>query len=351
MVPILISVTEFPPSARPQAGLSLAAQVWETSIGEGMSRFLAVYYGDYLAQFQETLQEHPDQPGYGFAVGPIRSGRVGWETIKSFYPGALLVTRYASPEVAAQLTNLITVYDRNPVDVNSAGLTLSELAGLNPPASPSGNRVQLSFSKQAPPGGAAGGSFQLIYNLYDQIQWTYDAGQGKYLRSQDPGDGSGELSPLTDRLTGETLSADNVVVLFAKHTFENAAGTILQIQLLDLDHQQGLLFRNGHRYDIQWSTLRQTFQIQDAEGHPIALKPGNTFFEVVSYRSSWDPESATVRFHSPPLPTPAPTITPSPTDTPTPSITPVEPSETPVPSPVPKPSATRTPTATNTPEP
>lgn len=351
LVPILISVTEFPPSARPQAGLSLAAQVWETSIGEGMSRFLAVYYGDYLSQFEQTLQEHPDQPGYGFAVGPIRSGRVGWETIKAFYPGALLVTRYASPEVAAQLTNLITVYDRDIKDVNSAGLTLSELRDLNPPPSSSGNQVQLTFSKQAPPGGVAGDSFQLIYNLYDQIQWTYDASQGKYLRAQDPGDGSGKLSPLADRLTGETLGADNVVVLFAKHTFVNSAGTILEIQLLNLKNQHGLLFRDGRRYDIQWSSLRQTFQIENMDGRPVALKPGNTFFEVVSDLSTWDPEAAVLRFHSPPIPTntPAPTYTMTPTETLTPPAAPE--TETPVPSSSLSPSATWTPTATGTPAP
>ena len=129
-VPLLVSITEFPPSSRPQAGLSAAAQVWETSIGEGMSRFLAVYYGDYMQNLTELLEHHPDYDEQDAALGPIRSGRVGYEEIRRFYPGALLITRYASPEVAEQLSNLVTIYADDVNDVNSAGLTLAELEAL-----------------------------------------------------------------------------------------------------------------------------------------------------------------------------------------------------------------------------
>ncbi len=320
LAPLLISVTEFPPSARPQAGLSLASQVWETSIGEGMSRFLAVYYGDYVDDFRRTFQGHPNQPGFGFAVGPIRSGRVGWETIKTFYPDSLLITRYASPEVAVQLTNLLTVYARDTQDVNSAGLTLPELEALVPPATSPDLMMALPFDPSVPAAGHLGANLQVIYNLFDQIEWTYDQSTGRYLRSQDPGDGSGDLAPLVDRLTGETLGADNVVVLFANHTYENLAGTILKIRLLYLDRQPGLLFRDGRWYTIQWSTLKQNLMLEDEDGRPIALKPGQTYFEVVSRQSTWDSAERVVRFHNPALPTFTPvtpvTSTPTATDTP-----------------------------------
>ncbi|MGA9190857.1 MAG: DUF3048 C-terminal domain-containing protein [Anaerolineales bacterium] len=332
LAPLLISVTEFPPSARPQAGLSLASQVWETSIGEGMSRFLAVYYGDYVDAFKKTFQAHPNQPGYAFAIGPIRSGRVGWETIKTFYPDGLLITRFASPEVAVQLTNLLTVYARDPKDVNSAGLTLSELEALAPPTIEPNSMMALPFGSTVPSGGNSGLDLKLIYNLYDQILWRYDPKTGRYLRSQDPGDGSGDLVPLVDRLTGETLGADNIVVLFANHTYENLAGTILKIRLLYLDRQPGLLLRDGRWYAIQWSTLKQNLMVQDQSGRPIALKPGQTYFEVVSRQSTWDPTDRVVRFHNPALPTltPLPPITSTPTATET-----TQPTQTLTPSPTP----------------
>ncbi|MCL4527783.1 MAG: DUF3048 C-terminal domain-containing protein [Chloroflexi bacterium] len=43
---MLISVSNFPATARPQAGLSFAPMVFEFSITEGADRFLAVFYGE-----------------------------------------------------------------------------------------------------------------------------------------------------------------------------------------------------------------------------------------------------------------------------------------------------------------
>jgi hypothetical protein len=329
-VPVLISITEFPPSSRPQAGLSVAAQVWETSIGQGMSRFLAVYYGDYLEKFAALLRDYPDQPGYAFAVGPIRSGRVGFEEIKGFYPGSLLLTRYASPEVAAQLTNLITIYARDPQDVNSAGLTLDDFRALDVPAGSPQDVASLVYDFRPPPGGAPAPDISIIYNLYDQIGWAYDRQRGQYLRSQDPGDGSGELQPSTDRLTGLPLGADNVVVLFAQHKFKNAAGTILDIQLQNLSDRYGLLFRDGMVYELRWSTRKQKLQLTDPGGEVLAQKPGQTYFEVLSNQSTYDPDGSLFRFHSPALPTLPPTPTASSTPSPVPSDTPL-PSDTPQP--------------------
>lgn len=44
---MLVSISHFPPTARPQAGLSFAPYVFEFSITEGQSRFLAIYYGGF----------------------------------------------------------------------------------------------------------------------------------------------------------------------------------------------------------------------------------------------------------------------------------------------------------------
>src|SRR5690242_19889396 len=44
---LLISVSHFPPVARPQAGLSFAPWVFEFYITEGATRFLAVFHGEF----------------------------------------------------------------------------------------------------------------------------------------------------------------------------------------------------------------------------------------------------------------------------------------------------------------
>ena len=325
-VPLLVSITEFPPSARPQSGLSAASQVWETSIGEGMTRFLAVYYGDYQEVLSDLLESHPELTMGDPAIGPIRSGRVGYQEIKLFYPGALLIIRFGSPEVIEQLTNLRTVYADDPEDVNSASLTLDELRALElDPARPS-SYAGLSFDPRIPAGGVRSPTLDLIYSLHNQIRWNYDPDRGTYLRSQDKADGSGALVRSFDRLSDDRLQADNVLVLFAEHKYQNPQGTILSIELAHVPKRYGLLFRDGQQFDIQWSSPRLEFQVNDDRGRPVPLRPGVTYFEVVSYESSWDPAARIVRFHNPPLPTLTMTLTPTPTQTETPTGT--EPSET-----------------------
>ncbi len=44
---MLMSISHFPPVARPQAGLSFAPWVFEFYITEGATRFLSVFYGEY----------------------------------------------------------------------------------------------------------------------------------------------------------------------------------------------------------------------------------------------------------------------------------------------------------------
>jgi hypothetical protein len=43
---MLVSISNFPPSARPQAGLSFTPMVYNFYVGQGMDRFLGVFYGN-----------------------------------------------------------------------------------------------------------------------------------------------------------------------------------------------------------------------------------------------------------------------------------------------------------------
>jgi hypothetical protein len=315
--PLLVSVTNFPLSARPQSGLSLASIVWEVSIGQGMSRFLAVFYGDYLTQLEQILKDRPTNNPYGYVIAPIRSGRVVYEDIKILFPDATLITRGASPEVRPQLTNRVGVFAVNSEDVNSAGLTLDDLRTLPVLAVNPAEHAGLVFASSIPGGGVPAPGLRLIYNRYDLVGWQYDAGQGAYLRSQDQMDDTGSLYPAVDHLTDQQLAFENVVILFANHHFENVAGTILEIDLLNRSNQPGWLFRDGMQFPVLWSTRGGTLSLQSKGGQPLPLKPGQTFIEVVSLQSTWDNEEKLLRFHSPALPT----LTPSLTFTPTVTVT------------------------------
>lgn len=298
--PLLVSISNFPPTARPQAGLSFASHVYSTFIGFGMNRYVAVFYGDYAEHLQEILANRlAEGNDDDFAIGPVRSGRVAFEDIKNQYPHALLITAGASPEVLSQLSNQVSVFGSSDESVNSTGVGAGALGQLA-----SGNPVDplkyesLVFDLAPPEGGEPAEFVRIIYNYLNQNGWEYDPGSQTYLRSQDQADGSGELYPLTDKLTEEQLGFENVLVLWAKHSY--LSPTVVQINLSYVWDQFGLLYRDGRVYEIKWSTRNGKLMIYDGEGAPVPLKPGKTWFEVVSFQTTWDRDKSIVRFHEPP---------------------------------------------------
>lgn len=75
---VLVSLSHFPPTVRPQTGLSFAPQVYEIYITEGMTRFLTVFYG-------EAPQTLPTPAGLTPRTEPLHlngaalGGRVYWD--------------------------------------------------------------------------------------------------------------------------------------------------------------------------------------------------------------------------------------------------------------------------------
>ena len=69
MPAVLISISHFPATARPQAGLSFAPFVYEFYITEGATRFLAVFHGEWPAP------EIPVRGGCEPRLGPVRASR------------------------------------------------------------------------------------------------------------------------------------------------------------------------------------------------------------------------------------------------------------------------------------
>ncbi|MEE8121313.1 MAG: DUF3048 C-terminal domain-containing protein [Anaerolineales bacterium] len=298
--PLLVSISNFPPTARPQAGLSFASHVYSTFIGFGMNRYVAVFYGDYAEHLQEILANRlAEGNDDNFAIGPVRSGRIAFEDIKNQYPHALLITAGASPEVLSQLSNQVSVFGSSDESVNNTGVGADALGQLasDYPVDPL-KYESLVFNATPPEGGESAEFVRIIYNYLNQNGWEYDQGSRTYLRSQDQADGSGELFPMIDRLTGEQLGFENVVVLWAKHSY--LSPTVLEINLSYVWDHFGLLYRDGRVYEIKWSTRNGKLMIYDGEGTPVPLMPGKTWFEVVSFQSTWDRAKSIVRFHEPP---------------------------------------------------
>lgn len=292
--PALVSVSNFPVSARPQAGLSFSPLVFELFIGEGMTRYLAVFYGDFprasLPDQGEAVQDDLTAALPLPVVGPVRSGRLPYEHIRKLYNG-FIVMASAYSKVAAQLKDYVNVYGDDSMDINSALLPVEKLeavAQANQKALGELNLGGMAFDSRPPENGKKAQSLWIFYAFKNQIFWRYDETDGSYHRWQDNADGATFIEQ-TDRLNGEALTYENVVVLFADHDVQKA--TLIDLNLLYVKRGKALLFRDGVMQEIYWTTISEEYEkttgrmrpirFMDAEGNPIAFKLGQTWVEIV----------------------------------------------------------------------
>jgi hypothetical protein len=312
--PALISVSNFPLSARPQAGLSFAPFVYELYIGEGMTRFLALFYGGYPQVNPDQGEDTNVTSNNQAEIGPVRSGRLPYQAIRQLYSG-FLVMASASAEIRNATADTTNIFGSDSDDINSASIDVTHLQTLaeghaekrTKPANLTGN----VYDPQAPQGGKQADKLWVFYNFYNQVEWTYDPANGSYLRFQDQADGSGEFSPATDRLTGEQLAFENVIVLFVEHEVLNSARTLIDFDLL-YNKGTAYLFRDGQVYPMYWTTLGGAYEqssgqlrpirFTDGNGDPIPLKPGNTWVEMVDLTTTFseaEPGLWKARFYAP----------------------------------------------------
>jgi hypothetical protein len=294
--PALVSVTNFPTTARPQAGLSFSPMVFEIYIGEGMTRYLVLFYGDYpqvrksgqAGDAAQNLAEGVPPPKA--EIGPVRSGRLPYEYIRKLFNG-FIVMASAYSKVAAQLDEYVNVYGSDTMDVNSALIPVEKLeviARANQDKLSEMNLSGMSFDPQSPVDGKIAHSLWIFYAYKNQVFWRYNAEDGSYHRWQDDADGSTFIEQ-TDRLNGEPLTYENVIVLFADHEVTNQY--LIDIQLLYVKKGKAVLFRDGLMQEIYWTTKSEEYEqttgnfrpirFIDAEGNPVSLKPGQTWVEIV----------------------------------------------------------------------
>ncbi|MCS7061088.1 MAG: DUF3048 domain-containing protein [Anaerolineae bacterium] len=271
-------------NVRPQTGLALADVVVE-HLSEGhITRFTALY-----------LTHAPEK------IGSVRSCRLIDLELPQIFDAALVCSG-TSPGVQqlmrtspAYLDNRTMIADLGrfsgcagcpmyrtkdaPVPHNlfasavNAWAVLTE-RGKNRPSAFSSWR----FDAGAPAGGIAVKSVDILYRS-GTVTWVYDSADGLWKRFYG-------RTPHTDRATRQTISAANVVVLYAHHAVtpivEDVGGArSIEIQLWG----QGLarVFRDGKMIDGNWRRPAQpgVLELVDFAGSPILLKPGQTWIEVV----------------------------------------------------------------------
>ncbi len=289
--PALVSISNFPASGRPQAGLNFSPITFEMAIGEGMTRFLAMFYGQFPGAVSgQTEGETP-------AIGPIRSGRLPYEDIRATYSG-FLVMASAWEGVSKNLNSSTSVFGSDDANINSATVSsdrLLEIAQSEAEDYPGSNfnLEGMTFSQSPPEGGKAAEKAWVFYSDLNQVQWRYDEALEAYIRYDIKTNGSGEFVMATDRLTGDPISKENMIVIFAEHDYQ--APTLLDIHLMNQPPTKAILFRDGQVYEIFWTTrfgdyeqetgLLRPMRFIDDSGDPIPLKPGQTWISIVSMES------------------------------------------------------------------
>lgn len=277
--PALIAVSNFPVTTRPQAGLSKAPIVYDVYFGDGMTRYLAVEYGDLSNVGSKAL-----------SVGPIRSGRLPWEPLRSMLNGFLLIAN-GDESVLKELNNYTNVFS-GINDVNSVFVDTKKIeqtaaqyqALLGKPA-----LKGMAFNDTIPSGGKDGKMLWIPFAYLNQVIWRYDPAGNNYNRWQDNYDGTNFIK-LTDRLDNKPLAVDNVVVIFAYHNLIKAEK--IDITLANVDKMPALLFRDGKMYEIFWTSSYVNgkagpMRFVDAQGNLAPFKPGHTWVEIATAGSQY----------------------------------------------------------------
>lgn len=297
--PMVVKVTNYPRSVRPQSGLSRADHVYEYYMERGVSRFIAVFYG------QEAEK-----------IGPVRSGRFFDEHVFRMYDGIFvfgsadqivldyflsledhIVDSFVLENIteekkvcgklygSTRLCRDLEIYGYNNMFTNTSGLTkYMEQDDLNYRPDLSG----LRFTPLTPPNGELGLNIFTRYSQFIYNQWDYSFEQGRYLRSEeivgfrDPQQII--LIPHFDKLTGEQISADNVVVLIVPHEFVKNKTTSEIVNIILSGAGNAYVFRDGYSFPAIWVRPNESgvLNLFSLNGEVFPLKPGNTWFQVVS---------------------------------------------------------------------
>jgi len=285
--PIVIKVTNFPRSVRPQWGLSKADHVYEYYIGDNMSRFVGIFYGEDAER-----------------VGPIRSARLFDRHIMRLY-NAIFVFGWAddpilefliTPELKRRLIvergdncpplcriGPAGAYNNLFINTNQIGAYLAERKTDNERPDLSG----LRFEAGIPKGGHTASKLFIEYSAVSYHFWEYDPKTQRYLRNQESADRVGAATryeAITDSLTGEQLATDNILVLLIPHEYYYKSSDTEIIEQLIQGEGKGYALRDGQVYPIIWKHdspyAMFNFTLPDNTLYP--LKPGNVWFEIVS---------------------------------------------------------------------
>jgi len=296
--PISVKVSNYPRGIRPLWGLSFADHVFEYYHEAGLTRFNAIFYGSDAPQF-----------------GPIRSGRFPDKDIikmyKAFFVFGSADYRVRRVLFSADFSNRLATASDYPCPatinhplcrterdtwnhlVGSSEMIYKYFEGLDV-SNDRQNLDGLLFDPDLPLDGQPAANILVYFSQGSYHKWIYDPFLGQYFRFEDAAvavRGEETFIQTTDRLNGQFIAADNVVVLLADYSYYSVDPEIVQI---DFNRgSQAYVYREGHAYLANWNRLSNSGNISlyNEDGSAFPLKPGKTWFIVVGSRSEIQEEN------------------------------------------------------------
>ena len=281
--PIAVKISNAPANyVRPQSGLSDADLVFEHVTEGPITRFTAIIYG----------KTPPD-------MGPIRSARLIDVELPAMYDAALAYSGssigvanklYSSEFRSRIIRSNDPGYYRTGADkpwehtlYGTPAKFWESLTAVGENVAPTFT-TQMAFSSQPPAGGQPASEVSINYRDWTIVVWRYDAETGRYLRWAD-----GE--PHIDANYNTQISAANVVIILAPHQLDynicefqgetscQAFATESQIW----GQGPAIIIRDGQQFAATWKREARPdmFTFWDADGNPVPLQIGNTWFQVV----------------------------------------------------------------------
>jgi hypothetical protein len=305
--PLAIKVANYPRYNRPQYGLTLADNIYEYYIEGGLTRFIAVFYGNNAEW-----------------VGPVRSGRYFDEHIQRMYH-AYLVFKFADPRVETYLETTPDVApflvvpsigscppfrlkpDRDVEDYNNSYFNTLLWQDCVDRNGLENDRQMIRtgfFNEIVPLSELRGTRMYTHYSADSYNYWLYDPKTKQYLRYQELSDNRNNkpesYDVLMDAATGEAVHAANVVFMLVHHNFSNTFDLEDEVYQIDLvDSGEAYVFRDGVGIPARWirTNQDQPLLLTTLNGAPIYLRPGITFYQVLGNASYVDQDAGEWNFH------------------------------------------------------
>ncbi|PKQ16137.1 MAG: hypothetical protein CVT67_05940 [Actinobacteria bacterium HGW-Actinobacteria-7] len=269
--PLSIKIENSNPS-RPQIGLNSADLVYETMVEGGITRFNCIF--------------HSRIPK---VVGPVRSARLSDQWIVPQYDGlffysgrsssvAGILQKYGLPDLSQDHASAAyyRVHDRAAPHNLLLDTSKTYAAARNRKYRVTAEVTPLQFDRRVVVATSTITQIQIPFSTANRVEWRYNETSGLYRRWNNGAEHH-------DQATGKQVTADNVVVMWAKYTqaTHDMVGSVTWDIRLGGEGRVSV-FHNGQRYDGTWKANRDAPpQFTDKDGRPIRLAVGRTWVQVI----------------------------------------------------------------------